>query len=277
MLRLLLISLVSFALSCTNNNSKHTVGVQNSIDSIQVADQLSNIPPSAIILIKAYPALNLTYKDNHIIFPDGSSLLFDDGRERDFISKLDNADIDDMFSLKYNSQGTPTYLSDGGRCRCDSFFLKVYGGSKREVEHSLVTIDWFGQKTRISSVNGVDKQLSKVRDEISKIPELLRYMNNSSSYYWRYVRGSQKRLSAHSYGIAVDINTSYSDYWLWKNSKASETDKIEYQNRIPLQLVRIFEKYGFIWGGAWYHYDTMHFEYRPEILINAGITIDNYY
>src|SRR5262245_1812136 len=27
-----------------------------------------------------------------------------------------------------------------------------------------------------------------------------------------------------------------------------------------------FEKYGFIWGGHWYHYDTMHFEYRPELL-----------
>ena len=27
----------------------------------------------------------------------------------------------------------------------------------------------------------------------------------------------------------------------------------------------IFEKYGFVWGGRWYHYDTMHFEYRPEL------------
>mgnify|MGYP002637708491 CR=1 FL=1 len=23
---------------------------------------------------------------------------------------------------------------------------------------------------------------------------------------------------------------------------------------------------GFIWGGRWFHYDTMHFEYRPELL-----------
>jgi len=22
----------------------------------------------------------------------------------------------------------------------------------------------------------------------------------------------------------------------------------------------------FIWGGRWYHFDTMHFEYRPELL-----------
>ncbi len=39
-----------------------------------------------------------------------------------------------------------------------------------------------------------------------------------------------------------------------------------WRNRIPVEIVRIFERHGFIWGGAWYHYDTMHFEYRPELL-----------
>ena len=32
------------------------------------------------------------------------------------------------------------------------------------------------------------------------------------------------------------------------------------------EIARIFERHGFIWGGKWYHYDTMHFEYRPELL-----------
>ncbi len=35
--------------------------------------------------------------------------------------------------------------------------------------------------------------------------------------------------------------------------------------QIPMEIVRIFEKHGFIWGGRWHHYDTMHFEYRPEL------------
>jgi len=30
--------------------------------------------------------------------------------------------------------------------------------------------------------------------------------------------------------------------------------------------VAVFERHGFIWGGKWFHYDTMHFEYRPELL-----------
>ena len=37
-------------------------------------------------------------------------------------------------------------------------------------------------------------------------------------------------------------------------------------NHIPLEIVAIFERHGFIWGGKWSHYDTMHFEYRPELL-----------
>ena len=32
----------------------------------------------------------------------------------------------------------------------------------------------------------------------------------------------------------------------------------------PPKVVRAFEQEGFIWGGKWYLFDTMHFEYRPE-------------
>ena len=78
-----------------------------------------------------------------------------------------------------------------------------------------------------------------------------------------------RRLSAHSYGIAFDIAVPYSDYWKWRNPKAGETTRIKYANRIPRQIVEIFRRHGFIWGGAWYHYDTMHFEFRPEILEHA--------
>ena len=35
---------------------------------------------------------------------------------------------------------------------------------------------------------------------------------------------------------------------------------------VPLPVVEAFEAEGFIWGGKWYHYDTMHFEYRPELM-----------
>ena len=70
------------------------------------------------------------------------------------------------------------------------------------------------------------------------------------------------RLSMHSFGIAIDINIKKSHYWLWDKKK----NRFKYKNSIPLEIVEIFQKHGFIWGGRWYHYDTMHFEYRPELL-----------
>jgi len=224
-----------------------------------------DIPEAALILIQAYPEQGLTYKDNMICFADGTSFIFDDGKEKDFVTLLDNSDIEDMFSFDYDTTGTPKYLADAGRSRCDSFFKKMYGSSAAEVQKNLVNVQWFGQTIRFSRINGANKQLERVAAEIAEnYPELKDYMQSCGTFYWRQVRGANRQ-SAHSYGIAIDINTKYSDYWLWKNRNASETQKISYVNRIPLEIVRVFEKYGFVWGGRWYHFDTMHFEYRPEI------------
>jgi hypothetical protein len=63
----------------------------------------------------------------------------------------------------------------------------------------------------------------------------------------------------HAWGAAIDINPAYSDYWLWRRDAP-------YVDRIPTEIVAVFERHGFIWGGRWAHYDTMHFEYRPELL-----------
>ena len=42
----------------------------------------------------------------------------------------------------------------------------------------------------------------------------------------------------------------------------------------PKEVVKVFEKYGFIWGGKWHNYDTIHFEYRPELIIYNKIKND---
>lgn len=67
-------------------------------------------------------------------------------------------------------------------------------------------------------------------------------------------------MSAHSYGAAIDINTAVSDYWR-RAGKAAR-----WKNRIPGEIAEVFERHGFIWGAEWHHFDTMHFEYRPELL-----------
>ena len=66
----------------------------------------------------------------------------------------------------------------------------------------------------------------------------------------------------HAWAIAIDLDTTRSHYW--RNERQDEP--LVWKNSYPQAIVDAFEAEGFIWGGRWYHFDTMHFEYRPELL-----------
>ena len=70
--------------------------------------------------------------------------------------------------------------------------------------------------------------------------------------------GSRSFPPAHGHGVAIDIATKPAHHWRW--SGRTEGAGIPYRNSIPFEIVGIFEKHGFIGGGKWYHYATMHFE-----------------
>lgn len=227
-----------------------------------------DIPPGAKALMKAYPDFVKGYRDNKLIMADGSTLVYDDGKEKTFDQRLNNADPEDMFTIPYDTNNwAPGYLHDPGRIRCEALYKKMYGASAAAVQRTLVPVKWFGQTVRFTKVNGAADALRKVAAELAKHPELKKYLKSSGSFYWRQVRFAN-RLSAHSFGMTIDIGVNYSDYWGFKTRNHSETTKgIKYYNRFPRTLVQIFEKHGFVWGGRWYHYDTMHFEYRPEYFV----------
>ena len=66
-------------------------------------------------------------------------------------------------------------------------------------------------------------------------------------YYPRYIaRDPSKGLSLHSWGIAVDLNVPGN-----QRGTVGEMDR---------QVVAIFKKWGFAWGGDWNYTDPMHFE-----------------
>ena len=96
------------------------------------------------------------------------------------------------------------------------------------------------------TVNGVDKALEAVVRELDELPSgFMRYLvPNSGTYNCRKVAGSTVR-SVHAWGAAIDINSAASDYWLWSASGKGEP---VWRNRIPVQIVRIFEKHGFDLG-----------------------------
>lgn len=241
---------------------------------VSAATFAQSIPPAAQKLINAYPNFISGYANNQIVFKDGAKLTWDDGiQNKTWQQVLDHPDLKDMFQQEYPKgelKTAPAVNSDPGRIRNEAFFMKLYGSTKKQVESNLTTITWcpklVGQKIVVTRINGVDKQLMKISAELDTHPELKKYLTNiGGTFNWRNIKGTN-RPSMHSFGMTIDINTAYSDYWQWACNCTAENTAVKYHNRIPQLIVDTFEKYGFIWGGKWYHYDTMHFEYRPELL-----------
>jgi len=238
------------------------------------AQKADTIPATANKLISAYPDFIAGFANNHIVFKDGSTLLWDDGiKNKTFKALLENPDLKDMFSQAYKTgklDGSPAVNFDPGRIRNEPFFLKMYGKNESAVRKNLTQIIWcpklVGQKIRITTVNGVDKKLAAVSKELDEHLELKKYLTNiGGTFTWRPIAGTNRH-SMHSFGMTIDINTDYSAYWEWVCKCTNEDAVVRYQNRIPQIIVDVFEKHGFIWGGKWYHFDTMHFEYRPELI-----------
>ena len=86
----------------------------------------------------------------------------------------------------------------------------------------------------------------------------------SGTFNNRYIAGTN-RLSPHAYGIAIDLKSDKNDYWKWA-TKENANERIA---NYPKHIVKTFENNNFIWGGKWEHFDILHFEYRPEIIIKA--------
>ena len=226
-------------------------------------------------LVAAYPEFLSGYEDNAIIWRDGTRMTFDDGRDKDFKQRLTDPDLEDQFYVEYprGLRGVPPMENvDPGRVRYEPFFTKMYGDCKSEkasVRGQLAKVVWlpdnYGKTLRVTRVNGVADALRDVSAQLDKLPRrFMKYLRPSAgTYHCRTIAGTD-RFSVHAFGAAVDINAKYGDYWRWSNPEPDEP--LTHRNRIPWEIVEIFEQHGFIWGGKWYHYDTLHFEYRPELL-----------
>jgi hypothetical protein len=83
--------------------------------------------------------------------------------------------------------------------------------------------------------------------------------NNTSCFNYRVVIGSNK-ISDHATGNAIDINP-FQNPWVHPSAHKIEGRIYNKKNKgtITKQVVDIFAKYGFGWGGVWRNPDYQHF------------------
>jgi len=219
-------------------------------------------------LVAAYPDVVKAYDAEVLILTNGKRLPLSDGRaDKSFDELLDHPDIGDMFLFDYPAgaaPSSPARNADPGRIRVEALFEALYGDCERgQVAGKLRSIAWVprhgGGSVKVTTAQGTDKALEAVSRELDALPgSFAKYLVPSAGTYNCRPIAKSSRKSMHGYGVAIDLNTKYSAYWQWDGAKG-------WSNQIPREIVDIFERHGFIWGGRWYHYDTMHFEHRPDL------------
>lgn len=251
---------------------KTILSASNPIENQKDSNIIDSIPIGLQKFIAAYPEQKFKAENNYLVWADGSKMLYQDTiQQKSFEQLLNHPDLEDQIAMLYpkgEKYDVPSRNHDPGRVRVEDFFFKMYGNSKEAVQKNLTTISFLGINLQVTKVNSIHQKLLKIAEELAKLPELKKYLENvGGTFNWRKIDGTE-RMSTHSFGMTIDINVKYSNYWRWEVQEKAEDGKrpIVYKNQIPLQIVKIFEENGFIWGGKWYHYDTMHFEYRPELL-----------
>ena len=221
----------------------------------------------------AYPDTVAGTQDNDLVLKDGTRLAISDGRtDKSFDELLNSPDVDDMFAFAYPAGATPAAPGrdfDPGRVRVEALFRALYGDCRKGAPAKTRKVPWVpkhgGGSVTFTTAQGADKALEAVSEELDRLPaSFTKYLAPSAgTYNCRAIAGTQ-RMSMHAYAAAIDINTKQTTYWQWV--KPGADGLYHWSNKIPPEIVAAFERHGFVWGGRWYHFDTMHFEYRPELL-----------
>jgi hypothetical protein len=167
--------------------------------------------------------------------------------------------------------------------RHQGFLADLYrAGTRGQTEAGIVTVKLMGFDVRVHEqvadpLKAVNRRLKLLIATDPGVKRFVDGLKGLAGYNWREIAGTQSR-SYHSYGIAVDLAPKSfggrHTYWRWALPQTDEWYAIPYERRwmVPLQVVEAFEHHGFIWGGKWFYFDTMHFEYRPEILVLTETT-----
>jgi hypothetical protein len=228
-------------------------------------------------IMLAYPEyVDTVSKDSngnvYLVMKSGKKILYDDKREKSSEEKLNNPDLQDMLEQVYPLVAVTKLMDtnfDPGRSRVYEFTKDIYGGSRQQIEKNLMMVHTnygsfqFNKNNKAGeSLGNAFKELTQMAKENGKISSFLSPCSGTFNY--RIIAGTG-RLSPHAFGTAIDLASDKRDYWKWATREQGETRLLSYSK----EVVDVFEKNNFVWGGKWGHFDILHFEYRPEIILKA--------
>lgn len=209
-----------------------------------------------------------------LITKSGRKIIYDDKKNKSYEQKLAYPDLQDMLEQIYplsRVEGLQNINYDPGRIRVYELLEEVYGRSRNEVEKNLIGTDIGQGSCSFNKNNTASAALNRSMSELRRLSLTKKNVSGSlypisGTYNYRIISGTN-RLSPHSFGIAIDLARNNKDYWKWASRDQGQKRLEEY----PYEIVKEFEKNNFIWGGKWGHFDILHFEYRPEIILKARL------
>ncbi|WP_315081690.1 M15 family metallopeptidase [uncultured Clostridium sp.] len=247
----------------------------------EIRDYEVQMKQDLLVLMLSYPDdivdIEKSNDKVYIVMKSGKKILYDDKIQKNHEEKLVNPDLQDMLEQFYPLDKKDIIMDksfDPGRARNYDLLNAVYGNSRNAIEKNMVNLKYGYPNYQFNKKNNANTSLDntlktlvplcKARSDIASI-----LYPASGTYNYRVISGTG-RLSPHSYGIAIDLKSDKRDYWKWSNEKDAQKRLSEY----PKELVETFENNNFVWGGKWGHFDILHFEYRPEIILKAKYFTD---
>ncbi len=237
--------------------------------------------PRVQAFLQAYGPLieAVSFPGDDVVFTAGGRAIhFQDGRMLGG-AHLDEAERFDPFFYTYPLDRLREPPAPGESPAQSTDVLEaLFGRTESEIRRHCRSVTFLDRRLFLNtlSIGPLQAVEREILAAAAADPAVARWMADleiAYSFKDKDVAGSGHR-SYHAWGLAVDlVPRSYGGkhvYWRW-----SRVFHREDWHRIPLDrrwsppaaVVEAFERHGFVWGGKWAHFDTIHFEYRPEILL----------
>lgn len=168
------------------------------------------------------------------------------------------------------------------------FFDEIYDSKTRgKLESHIKGISFLGFRVNVHErivqpLKKIETKINEAAKTDKEVADFVKSISKNEAYYWRVIANTNRK-SFHSLGIAIDIRPkSYKGkevYWSWTKDKDPDGWMVTpLKNRWmpPQAVIDIFEDQGFIWGGKWIIFDNMHFEYHPELILNARYEAESF-